>query len=62
MKNGESFFGEKPLKIAHGINFAPKINPSWNNIRDVKGKKQDTLIAHKYYNKDMKIQELHTIK
>ena len=25
MQNGESFFGEKPLKIAHGQNFTPKI-------------------------------------
>ena len=25
MQNGESFFGEKHGKIAHGINFAPKI-------------------------------------
>ena len=25
MQNWESFFGEKPLNIAHGINFAPKI-------------------------------------
>ena len=25
LKNGESVFGETPLKIAHGINFAPKI-------------------------------------
>ena len=24
-QNGESFLGEKPLKIAHGLNFAPKI-------------------------------------
>ena len=27
MQNGESFLGEKPLKIAHGLNFAPKIIP-----------------------------------
>ena len=27
MHNGESFFGEKPLKIAHGLNFAPKNIP-----------------------------------
>ena len=27
MQNDESFFGEKPLKIAHGLNFAPKIIP-----------------------------------
>ena len=25
MQNGEYFFGEEPLKIAHGIKFAPKI-------------------------------------
>ena len=25
MQNDESFFGEKPLKIAHGLNFTPKI-------------------------------------
>ena len=30
MQNGESFFGEKPLKIAHGINFAPKIIPGYS--------------------------------
>ena len=29
MQNGESFFGEKHGKIAHGINFAPKIIPAW---------------------------------
>ena len=27
MQNEESFFGKKPLKIAHGLNFAPKIIP-----------------------------------
>ena len=27
MQNGESFLGEKPLKIAHGLNFTPKIIP-----------------------------------
>jgi len=27
MQNGESFLGEKTLKIAHGLNFAPKIIP-----------------------------------
>ena len=27
MQNGKSFFGENPVKIAHGINFAPKIIP-----------------------------------
>ena len=27
MQNGKSLFGEKTLKIAHGINFAPKIIP-----------------------------------
>ena len=30
MQNGESFFGEKSLKIGHGINiFAPKIIPAY---------------------------------
>ena len=27
LQNGESFFRENPLKISHGINFAPKIIP-----------------------------------
>ena len=27
LQNGESFFGENPLKIAHGLNFTPKIIP-----------------------------------
>ena len=27
MQNGESFSGENPLKIAHGLKFAPKIIP-----------------------------------
>ena len=29
MQNGESFFGENPLKVAHGLNFAPKIIPDY---------------------------------
>ena len=28
MQNGESFFGKKLLKIAHGLNFALKIIPA----------------------------------
>ena len=41
MQNGESFLGEKPLKIARGLNFAPKIIPDgvsgrflprWNEV------------------------------
>ena len=27
LQNGRSFFRENPLKISHGINFAPKIIP-----------------------------------
>ena len=27
LQNGESFFAKKPLKIAHGLNFARKIIP-----------------------------------
>ena len=27
LQNGESFFGEKPLNIDHGLNFAPKSIP-----------------------------------
>ena len=33
MKNGESFFGEKHGKIAHGINFTPKIISA--NMQDI---------------------------
>ena len=29
MQNGESFFGEKHGKIAHGLNFTPKIIPGF---------------------------------
>ena len=27
MQNDKPFFGENPLKIAHGLNFAPKLIP-----------------------------------
>ena len=32
MQNGEYFFAEKHGKIAHGINFAPKIIPGINAL------------------------------
>ena len=32
MQNGESFFEEKPLKIAHGLNLVPKIIPEGKPI------------------------------
>ena len=31
MQNGKSFFGEKHGKIAHVLNFAPKIIPAYKN-------------------------------
>ena len=34
LQKGESLFGETPLKISHGLNFAPKIIPRviWMNV------------------------------
>jgi len=30
--NGESFFGKRHVKLAHGRNFAPKIFPGSNHL------------------------------
>ena len=35
MQNGESFFGEKPQKISHGLNVAPKIIPGPKDLLEV---------------------------
>ena len=35
LQNGESFFRENPLKIAHGLNFTPKIIPTHNIIPSI---------------------------
>ena len=49
LQNDESFFRENPLKIAHGLNFAPKIIPAKKPPEKGRDKKQSPEDQHALY-------------
>ena len=45
LQNGESLFRENSIKIAHGINFAPKIIPAWEDTPNIEDEKPNNSLS-----------------